>query len=72
MRKHEKKCRVYVAFIDLEKAYNRVKGEALRQVLRTYDVGSKLLRGIKSMYVDSSVCVRESEQFRIDSRVRQG
>ena len=38
--------------------------------------GSNLLSGIKSMYVDSSVCVRikggEREQFRIDSGVRQG
>ena len=34
------------------------------------------MRGIKSMYVDSSSCVRvkgdESERFRIDSEVRQG
>ena len=33
------------------------------------------MNGIKSMYVDSSVCVRikwgENEQFRIDSGVRQ-
>ena len=40
-----------------------------------YDVGGKLLNGIKSMYVDSSACVRltggESEQFRINSEVRQ-
>ena len=38
-------------------------------------LGGKLLCGIKSMYVDSSVCVRvkggESEQFSIDSGVRQ-
>ena len=36
-----------------------------------YDVGGKLLGGIKTMYVDSLVCVRligsESECFRIDS-----
>ena len=41
-----------------------------------YDVGDKLLSGIKSMYVDISACVRvkrgESEQFRIDSGIRQG
>ena len=41
-----------------------------------YDAGGKLLDGIKSMYVDSLDCVRvkggESEQFRIDSEVRQG
>ena len=45
-------------------------------MLRMYDVGSRLVSGIKSMYVDSSVCVRikgvESEQFRIESGVRQG
>ena len=34
----EKKCRVYVGFIDLEKAYDRDNREALWQVLRIYDV----------------------------------
>ena len=60
---------MYVGFIDLENAYNRVNKEALWQVLRLY-VGSKLLSGIKSMYVDSLACVRVkgdmSERIRID------
>ena len=43
----------FIDFIDLEKAYGRVNREALWGVLRMYDV-----RGIKSMYVDSSACVR--------------
>ena len=34
----EKKCRVYVSFIDLE-VYHRFNWEALWQVLRMYDVG---------------------------------
>ena len=34
----EKKRRVYVGFIDLEKAYDRVNREALWQVLKMYDV----------------------------------
>ena len=51
-------CAVYVAFIDLEKAYDRVNREVLGQVLRMYDVGCKHLSGIKSMYVDSSACVK--------------
>ena len=42
---------VYLGFIDLEKAYNRINKEALWQVLRMYVVGGKLLGGIKSMYV---------------------
>ena len=41
-----------------------------------YDVGGKLLCGIKSMCVNNLACVRvkvnESERFRIDSGVMQG
>ena len=39
-----------------------------------YDVGCKLLNGIKRMYVDSQACVkgRGSEWFRIDIRSSQG
>ena len=65
-----------MGFIDLEKAYSRVNREALWQVLRMYDVGGKLLGGIKNIYVDSLVCVKvkgdENEQFRIDSGMIQG
>ena len=59
-----------MGFMDLEKAYNRGHKEALSQVLRMYDVGGKLLNGIKSMYVKSLTCVTvkegESNCFRID------
>ena len=74
MRKRENKA-VYVGFIDLEKEYDRVNREALWKVLRMYDVGgSKLLSGIKTLYVNRSACVRVkggvSERFRTDSGVR--
>ena len=77
MRKHEIKNAMYVGFRDLEKSYDRVNRESLWQVLRMYDIGGKLLVGIKSMYVDSLTCVRlkgsvSSERLRIDSGVRQG
>ena len=49
---------MYVDFMDLEKVYDRVSRIALWQVLRTYDMGGKLLNGIKNMHVDSLVCVR--------------
>ena len=65
-----------MGFIDLEKAFDMVNREALWQMLRMYDVGNKPLSGIKTTYVESSACVRakrdESEQFRVDSGVRQG
>ena len=64
---------MYASFTDLKKPYYRVNKEAL---LRIYDVGGKLLSGIRSMYVKSSAYVRikggESERFRINSLVRQG
>ena len=34
----DKKCRVYVGFMNLEKAYDRVNREAFWQVLKMYDV----------------------------------
>ena len=39
LKQIEKRCRVYVGVIDLEKVYDRVNREALWQVLRMYDVG---------------------------------
>ena len=71
----EKKCSLYVAFIDLEKAYDKVNKEALWQVLRVYDVGGNLFSDIKSIYINSLSCVRvkggDSECFRINSCVKQ-
>ena len=52
MRKHERKNSV-CGSLDLEKPYDRVNREAPWQALRMYDVGGKLLNGIKSMYVNS-------------------
>ena len=55
--------------------FYRFNREALWQVLRMYDMGNKLLSGIKSMYIGSSACVRvkgcKNEQLRIDSGLRQ-
>ena len=40
--------KVYAAFMDLEKAYDRVDWEALWDVLRVYEVGGKLLNAVKA------------------------
>ena len=47
-------------FMDLEETYDRINKEAQWQALRMYDVGAKLLSGIKSMYVNSLACLRAS------------
>ena len=54
----KKEAEVYVRFMDLEKAYDMVNREALWQVLRMYDVGGKLLNGIKDMCINSLTCIR--------------
>ena len=67
---------VYWAFMDLEKAYDRVDREALWDVLQLYGVGGKLLRAVKSFYVGSKACVRVgselSEWFPVKVGLRQG
>ena len=54
----EKKRRVYVCLIELEKVYDRVNREALCQVLRMYGAGGKLLSENKSIYADNLACVK--------------
>ena len=60
---------------ETKRVCDRVNKESLRQILRMYDVGDKLLNGIKSMYVNSLPCIREKysecEWFRIDRGVRR-
>ena len=38
---------LYVAYTDLEKAYDRIYGEAMWYVLRMYGVNNVLIRGKK-------------------------
>ena len=39
---------VYFAFLDLEKAYDRVDRDAMWNVLRLNGIGGRLLQGVKS------------------------
>ena len=48
---------MYMDFMDLE-VYDKVNREAQWQVLKMYDVGGKLLNGIKSMYFNNLTCAR--------------
>ena len=67
---------LYVAYMDLEKAYDRVDRSVMWIVLSMYGVSGMLLDAIKSFYVESEACVRvcrkESEWFRVKVGLRQG
>ena len=42
----EKKRRLFVAFMDLKKAYDKVDRDGMWQVMRINGAGGKVLRGI--------------------------
>ncbi len=48
--------KLYAAFMDLEKAYDRVNREALWSVLQICDVGGQLLKGIQAFYRGKCMC----------------
>ena len=48
---------VFWAFMDLEKAYDTIDRHGMRQMLKVYGVGGKLLKAVQSFHVDSRACV---------------
>ena len=72
----EKGKKVYAAFMDLEKAYDRVDRQGMWRVLRIYGVDGILLRAVKSMYEGARAAVRVdgelSEFFDLNVGLKQG
>ena len=72
----EKDRKTYMAFVDLEKAYDNVSREKLWKVLYAYGVKGRLLRAIQALYVNGRAKVKvgemESELFEVYRGVRQG
>jgi len=76
----EKSCEytkdVYICFVDLEKAYDRVPREKLWGVLREYGVDGRLLLAVKSLHSCSEICVPigkvKSQPFTFSVWTRQG
>ena len=48
---------VFLAFVDLEKAYDTIDRHGMLQMLRVYGVGAKLLKEVQSFYIVSRACV---------------
>ena len=59
----ERGRKVYAAFMDLEKAYDRVDREGMWRVLRIYGVDGELLRAVKSMYEGARAAVRVDDEL---------
>jgi Reverse transcriptase (RNA-dependent DNA polymerase)/Endonuclease/Exonuclease/phosphatase family len=67
---------LWMAFVDLEKAFDRVPREVVWWALRTLGVDEWLITVIKAMYVDATTSVRlsgiESRGFKVKVGVHQG
>ncbi len=50
--------KLYAAFMDLKKAYDRVDRKLLWDVLKIYGVGGQLMEGIKAFYREANACVK--------------
>ena len=72
----EKGKQLYLCFVDLEKAYDRVDREGVWDVLKIYGVGGRNLKAVKSFYEGCEACVRvdnsESDMFKVKVGLRQG
>ena len=49
---------VYMAFMDLEKAYDRIDRDVPWEVLRIYGIGDSLLKAVRRFYSESRACVK--------------
>ena len=67
---------VYCAFVDLEKAYDRVPREEVRKCLRLAETSEYYIRIIKDMYDGATTTVRNAagltEEFKVGVALHQG
>ena len=75
--KHQaKKKKLYYAFVDLEKAFDRVPREVVRLALRKLGVDEWLIRTVMALYTEACTVVRTdaglSESFEVKVGLHQG
>ena len=72
---NKNKC-LYVVYMDLEKLYDRVNGDAMWCILGMYGINGQLLKAVQSLYEKSEACVRvcreEGEWCEVGVGLRQG
>ena len=70
--KHLEKDRMYAAFVDMEKAYDKVWSADLWATLRGYGMRAKSLGSVKALYKESKACVRVEGDVTEEFVVEQG
>ena len=68
----EKDGKMYAAFIDLERAYDKVWREDMWRTLAMYGVSGRLLRAVKALYENSKARVRVEDELTECFDMRQG
>ena len=72
----DKKKELWIAFVDLEKAFDRVPREVLWWALRKLGVDEWMINVVKAMYDGSTTAVKlqggESKEFEVQVGVHQG
>ena len=67
---------LFVVFIDLDKAYDRVNRVKLWEALTQAQAGEGLVRAVQSLYMECEARVKVEEKhskwFKVDQGVRQG
>ncbi|CAC5375496.1 unnamed protein product [Mytilus coruscus] len=67
---------LYINFVDFERAFDSVNREGMWQLLRHYDIPTKIVNMIKALYEDFTVqVIHESSftnPFHVDTGVKQG
>jgi hypothetical protein len=77
-KKSERKKQTFVAFLDIEKAYDTLDRSAILDSLKRKGVSSKILRVLKSFYSTVQSCVETTEDhilsdwFFVEAGLRQG
>ena len=77
VEKHlEKEKKMFAAFVDLEKAYEKLWRVDPWRALSEYGIGGRLLGAVEVLYKESKACVRVEgelmEEFDVKQGLRQG
>ena len=66
------KTPIYVLFLDLEKAFDRVRRSTMLNVLMQQGMGATMLNALKNLYTTTNIIMNKIGKFRSTAGIRQG